>query len=155
MRKGTVFLGTFLIAIGALRLVAPLLFGHFVALDPLVALLAVGVGALGLVNGSNYLLLVDLRVAFKALGATLLLTALLGINSPTFGNIRQTYIPIMDLFVVLESSIVLFLLASEEPAVAEAPTPLIYISLVFPSVYHRLMARLSASLVHPRRKHAQ
>lgn len=155
MRRGTVFLGTFLVLIGTLRLGVPFLFGHLMALDAFVALLAIGVGVVALVNGSSYVRLVDLRVAFKALGATLLLCVLIGINSPTFGDIRQTYIPITDLFVVLESSIVMFLLASEEPDATEALSSRMYISLVVHHFYHRLSVRLSPALAHSRRKHAQ
>ncbi len=155
MRRGTVCLGTFLVLIGVLRLGAPLLLGHFMALDSIVALLAVGVGVLALVNGLSYVQLFDLRVAFKALGVTLLLCVLIGINSPTFGDIRQTYIPIMDLFVILESSIVMFLLASEEPDADEALATRIYISLVIHHFYHRVSARLAPALAHSRRKHAQ
>ncbi|MEO8105135.1 MAG: hypothetical protein ABI602_02255 [Candidatus Saccharibacteria bacterium] len=155
MRKGTIFLGTCLTAIGALRLAVPFSFSQVAALDPLVALLALGVGVMALVNGSDYMQLVDLRPVFKAFGLTLLLTVLLGINSPTFVDIRQTYIPITDLFIGLECSIVLFLLTTEEPAAVKAPPLLIYISLVIPHMYHRLMARLSLVPANPRRKHAQ
>ena len=141
MRKAVLFISIWLLIIGTLRLAAAAPFNHFMALDPVVAGLAIGIGGLALANGSRWFRLLDLRLIFEALGLTLLITAAYGINSPTFGDLRQTYVPIADLFIVLESGIVMILLAAEKST--KALSPLVYLSLIATFLYRRLAARLA------------
>jgi len=101
MRKAVVFISTGLLIIGTLRLIASASVSQFMALDPAVAWLAIGVAGLAYANGSRWLSLLDLRLIFRALGLTLLITTAYSINSPTFGDIRQTYVPVADLFIGL------------------------------------------------------
>ena len=151
MRKAVVFISTGLLIIGTLRLIASASVSQFMALDPAVAWLAIGVAGLVYANGSRWLSLLDLRLIFRALGLMLLITAAYGINSPTFGDIRQTYVPVTDLFIVLESGIVMLLLAAEKSA--EALSPLVYLSLIATYLYRRLGARLAPAPTHHSRRH--
>lgn len=146
MRKAVVFISTGLLIIGTLRLIASASVSQLMALDPAVAWLAIGVAGLAYANGSRWLSLLDLRLIFRALGLTLLITTAYSINSPTFGDIRQTYVPVADLFIALESGIVMLLLAAEKSA--EALSPLVYLSLIATYLYRRLGARLAPAPTH-------
>lgn len=150
MRKTILFIGTWLFIIGTLRLIAPHSLTQFMALDPAVAWLSIGTAVLAFANGSRWFSLLDLRFIFRALGMTLLIIAIYGVNSPTFGDMRQTYVPVADLFLALESGIIMLLLAAEKSA--EALSPLVYLSLIGTYFYRRLGARLSTASTLSRRK---
>ena len=153
MRRAVLILGTFLLSIGTLRLAAPGIFLHLMALDPIVALLGIVAGAAVILNGTSYARFIDLRFVFRVVGITLLAAVIYGVNSPTFGDMRDTYVPVGDLFVALESGIVMLLLAAEKNE--EAVTPLVYLTLAATYLYRRLSARWSPAPVLPTQKHAQ
>jgi hypothetical protein len=150
MRKTILLISTCLLSIGALRLLSPAVTTQFMALDPVIAGLAVGVAGLALANHPSRYRLVDFRFIFKALGSALLVATFYGLNSPTFGDLRQTYVPVADLFIMVESGIVMLLLAAEEAD--EALSPLIYLSLLMTYLHRRLGARLAPPLTTSHRK---
>ena len=139
MRKAILFLSIWLAVIGSLRLIVPHWLTQFVALDVTAAWLAIAVAGLALLNGLRWFSLLDLRPLFLTLGVVLIAATGFGINSPTFGDIRQTYVPLADLFLTLESGIVMLLLAAEESD--EALSPLVYLSLIATYLYRRLKVR--------------
>lgn len=141
MRKAILFLSSWLAIIGALRLIAPHWLSQLIAIDVIAAWLAIAVAGLALANGLRWFSLLDLRTFFRALGVVLLVTTCYGINSPTFGDIRQTYVPLTDLFIALESGIVMLLLSAEKSD--EALSPLVYLSLIATYLYRRLIPRWS------------
>ena len=150
MRTTVLFISTCLFILGSLRLVAAASFTQFMALDPIVAWLAIGVATVAFAQGLRLFSLLDVRFMFRALGSVLLITVFYGINSPTFGDMRQNYVPVTDLFMVSESGIVMLLLAAERTK--EALSPLVYLSLISTYFYRRVEAHLSAGSTLSHRK---
>lgn len=141
MRRAVLFLSVCLLTIGLTDLLFPSFLVNLFALDRGIALTGAAVGFLGIANGMPPLQHVNLRVVFRALGLALIGAALYTVNSPTYGGLRATYVPVTDIFIMLESGITALLLSTE--VYEEALPPFAYASVVLQLLYNRFSGRLT------------
>lgn len=113
MRRAVLFISAFLILFGCLRLFLPDIELQLVGLDPIVAWIGVGSGLLGVLYGSEFFRLLDIRWVWRFLAVGLIAFAIFSMISPTIGGLRQTFMLTADTFVLLESGILFGLLSYE------------------------------------------
>lgn len=129
MNRSGLLLSAALGIIGVARILFPNQLLQLFSLDPLIAIIslvtafiALGVwyGPLNFLSGSVFVRFMGLAVFIAGLAA---------IYSPTLLGSRQTYLPIADIFLFLESGVVLQLIGLERKA-ANALSPLMVIGIL-------------------------
>lgn len=137
MNRSGQTVSAFIAIIGITKILFPALMSHLFALDKSVALIAVAVavvaygvwyGPLRFLSGSSLTGLLGLGVL--AIGAA-------SISSPTLFGLRETYLPIADIFILLESGIVLQMIGLEKKQ-AETLAPLLALSVISQVLVGRL-----------------
>ena len=130
--------------LGLTKIFAPSLVAHLFSLDTVVALagilvavIVVGVwlGPLRFLTGSS---------VTRVLGFGILALGIASISSPTLLGMRGTYVPIADIFMIIEGGIVLQLIGLERK-IPETLSPWLAISVTS----QLLLARLGRSLPAP------
>lgn len=107
MRKHIVQWSALLLSLSLLRIIAPPVMFSFGGMDFSFAVFGSLVGLGALIFTSHAWTHIDFRPLF-GLGALLSFSAfLLCLYSPTFGSLRQTYVSLLDMFILLESAIIL------------------------------------------------
>lgn len=129
MNRSGQTVGALIALIGVTKILMPTLTGQFFALDTPVALVALAIvavaygvwyGPLRFLSGSSVAGLMGLVVL--ALGASC-------IASPTLLGLRGTYLPAADIFLLLESGIVLQMIGLEKKH-PETLSPLVVVSVI-------------------------
>lgn len=125
MNKTGLSLSAALAAVGAARILFPEVISQFFSLDPAVAIislvtavLAYGVwfGPLSFLSGSKIV---------RLLGLMVFAVGIMAIYSPTLLGSRQAYLPIADIFLILESGVVFQLIGLEKKTqngISSSPT---------------------------------
>lgn len=107
MRKHIVQWSVLLLSIGLLRIVAPPVIFSLGGVDLSFAVFASFVGLLTLMSTSHMWSHLDFRPIFRV-GALVSFGAfVLCLYTPTLGSLRETYVSFLDLFIMLESALVL------------------------------------------------
>ncbi len=144
MNRSGQIVGAFIATIGITKILFPAAISQFFALDTAVALVALAVavlaygvwyGPLRFLSGSSLTGLTGLAIV--VIGATC-------IGSPTLLGLRANYLPIADIFLLLESGIVLQMIGLEKKRPGTL-SPLLMISLVISLVGQSLVRRFSRS----------
>ena len=102
-----------LTTVGLLKFILPVYIGHFFALDGPIALFAIGFGLLAFGIWYGPLKSLAGSPLLRSFGITLLCIGITSVLSPTLLGLRNTYLPIADMFVVIESGIILQLIGLE------------------------------------------
>lgn len=127
MNRTGLALSAVLAAVGATQLLFPTEVAALYTLDSSVALFALSAAVLsyGVWFGPLKFLLVSRTL--RLLGSIISVAALASISSPTLWGLRESFVPIVDIFLVLETGIMLQLIGLEKKQ-QNVPSPLGYFS---------------------------
>ncbi|MDL2342396.1 MAG: hypothetical protein QFB87_04950 [Patescibacteria group bacterium] len=119
-----------LATLGTVRILIPALLAQLFALDKPVALfgIAVAVIAYGVWYGPLKFLAGSSITRF--MGLIILVLGIASISSPTLLGLRGTYLPIADIFVMIEAGIVMQMIGLEQKQ-PETLSPLVALSVIF------------------------
>lgn len=114
MRKHIVQWSILLLSLSLLRIIAPPIVFSFGGLDLAFAVYGVAVSVLAVLFTSDVWSNIDFRPLLRAGALFSFGFLLLCLYTPTLGNLRQTYVSFLDLFVLLESAVIFGVAAMEE-----------------------------------------
>lgn len=114
-----------LTTLGFLKIFQPVYLGHFFALDSPTALFAISSGLLAFGIWYGPLKSLAGSLLLRTFGSTLLVIGLASVLSPTLLGLRNTFLPLADVFVIIESGIILQLIGLE-PKIMPVTTSLAY-----------------------------
>lgn len=146
-------LASVLAILGSVKILEPNVLGQMFAMDNGIALLAISVAVIAYGVWYGPLRFLSGSSVTRFFGLTILFAGVVSIVSPTLLGIRATYVPIADVFMLIESGIVLQLigLQRKEP---ETLSPLLFMSLVGQLLLRRAShSRLPASSTVPSTSH--
>ena len=107
MRKLIVQWSLLLLSLGLLRIIAPPLLFSFAGMEFPFAIIASIVGLCAIVFTSSVWETIDFRPLFRIGAIASFIFFFICLFSPTFGSLRHTYVTMLDMFVLLESGIIL------------------------------------------------
>lgn len=116
-------------AIGVTKILFPAVITQFFALDKSVALIALAVAVIAYGVWYGPLRFLSGSVVTGFLGLAILVVGAASISTPTLLGLRGTYLPIADIFLLLESGIVLQMIGLEKKK-PETLSPVLAISLI-------------------------
>jgi len=114
MRRLIVQWSVLLLSLGLLRIIVPPVLFSFAGMEFPFAILASVVGLSAIVFTSDAWENIDFRPLFRILALLCFAFFALCLFSPTFGPLRHTYVTLLDMFVLIESGVVLGLASLQQ-----------------------------------------
>lgn len=127
MRKTLISLGLVVLALSITSLAAPASLFGIATLDTPFAVAGIVAVLSAMVFTSGPFANIDFRPVFGAAAVAAFILLVVSFASPTLWGERSTYIPVMDLFVTLESAVVLGLAALEHKVRATSLVALVLV----------------------------
>lgn len=150
MRKHVWQWSILLLSICLLRILAPSLMLRFAGIDFTFAVFGSFVALLAIVLTSRSWGYIDFQPVFAIGALASLALFLICLYSPTLGSIRHTYVSLTDIFIALESSVILGF-AALHPTKEDALPVLTAAALTVQLLHRRLRTAVPArQLNHPR-----
>ena len=113
MNRSGQAVSTFIAGVGLTKILVPSALASFFALDASVALIALAISVLSFGVWYGPLRFLSGSRLSSFLGLNILAVAIVSISSPTLLGFRGTYLPVADIFLLLESGIVLQMIGLE------------------------------------------
>lgn len=153
MGKTSALLSSVLVFIGSARLITPEVVSQILSISVPMAVLSIATGLFVFMYNLTSIGRVDISPLLRALSFALLLMGAISLYTPTLGSLRETYLPLTDIFLMFETGMLLGL-ASFEPREDSAPVTA-YLSLAFfvlwQTVKNKLLVPAPQALQNSRR----
>ncbi|MBC7708200.1 hypothetical protein H7Y63_03185 [Polaromonas sp.] len=144
MNRSGQTLSTLLATLGTVKILLPVALLQLFALDKSVALFGVTVAVIAFGVWFGPLKFLSGSSLTQFLGLTTIIAGILIISSPTLLGMRGTYLPIADIFVIIESGILLQIIGLERKQ-PETLSPMVAISAVSQLLHRRVSRPNSAT----------
>lgn len=137
MNRSGRILSITLATIGAAQLLFPQFIAQLFALDKEASLFAVGVAVVAYGVWLGPLRFLTGSFTLRFLGIAAIIAGAASLNSPTLGGLRTNYLPIADMFMMIESGILLSIVGYEAKPQRRL-SPMLLVSVVSQLMYRRL-----------------